>query len=216
MYAIRSYYVEWEYSYNWMEARGFSGFELDEEFSCNLMLSEDYTNDELKERCIDEHGNIIQMSYNNFFKKDGSRKTFTPAREYIRKIFDKPMGRPVYENEPKNMSLLGTRDGGKSWLAAGVVIAHEILFDGMRLYDKKAKIPVAEIVVGAALSDKSRDLLKKTVFIIDNLPGKYNKGRANEVPSPFYKGMTGSIGANKELVHLYKKKVGGEMRNNFV
>lgn len=100
-----------------------------------------------------------------------------------------------------------------SWLSASV-ISHEILFDGIRMYEKHpTEIPVAEVVVGAAISDKSRELLKKAVFIMDNLPGKYNKGSKYEVPCPFYKTMTGSVGANKDYTHLYKKKVGGEMKD---
>jgi hypothetical protein len=204
--------VEWEFNYNWIEARGFSGFEFDNEFSCNRKLIEDYSDEELKNMCLDKDGEIIPMLYNNYFKKNGSRKEYVAVREYIRRLFPKNMGRPVYGNIPSNLMILATRDGGKSWLASSV-IAHEILFDGLRMYEKNGIIPVAEVVVGAALSDKSRDLLKKTAFIIDNLPGKYNKGSKNEVPSPFYKAMTGSIGANKEYVHLYKKKVGGEMKD---
>jgi len=168
--------VEWEFNYNWMEARGFSGFEFDEEYSCNLFLLHDLTDDELIQRCLDKNGDRIDYLYSNFFKPNGERKKWVATREYIRKLFPKNMGRAIYANVPSNLMLLGTRDGGKSWLSASCV-AHEILLDGIRMYEKHpSEIPVAEVVVGAAISDKSRDLLKKAVFIIDNLPGKYNKG----------------------------------------
>lgn len=205
--------VEWEFNYNWIEARGFSGFEFDEEYSCNKFLMQGLSDDELTHRCLDKNGDVIDFLYNNFFKKNGDRKTYVPARTYLRKLFSKPLGRPIYANVPKNLMLLGTRDGGKSWLSASCV-AHEILTDGVRMYEKNmSELPVAEVVVGSAISDKSRDLLKKTVFIMDNLPGKYNRGTKYEIPCPFYKAMTGSIGANKDYVHLYKKKVGGEMKD---
>jgi len=61
--------VEWEFGYNWLEARGFSGFEYDTEFSCNrFLLNEKLSDDDLKERCKDENGEIIPILYNNFFK----------------------------------------------------------------------------------------------------------------------------------------------------
>jgi len=206
--------VEWEFGYNWTEARGFSGFEFDEEYSCNIRLIKDYTDLELEQTCIDKDGNRVDLLYYNYFNKKGQRKTYVTVRQYIRQLFDKPLGRPIYGNIPENLDLLGTRDGGKSYLTAGEVVVPEILFDGQRDYEKnKGDLPVAEVVVGSGMSDKSRDLLKKVVFIMENLPGKYNKGTKNEIPCPFYKTMTGSIGANKDYEHKYKKKIGGEMKD---
>lgn len=205
--------VEWEFNYNWIEARGFSGFEFDNEYSCNRFLLDGHSDDELIQLCLDKDNNVNELMKSNFFKKNGDRKTYIPVRDYIRQLFSKNMGRPIYGNIPRNMSLLGTRDGGKSWLSAGCVIAHEIIFDGQRLFNKNEELPLAEVVVGSGISDKSRDLLKKTVFIMENLPGKYNKGSKNEIPCPFYKTMTGSIGANKDYQNIYKKKIGGEMKD---
>lgn len=206
--------VEWEFSYNWTEARGFSGFEFDDLFSCNTKLKESYTNDELLNLCKDESGDIVKDEfYNNLFDSFGNKKQYIPVRDYIRRIFDKPMGRPIYRNIPGNLDILATRDGGKSWMAAGIVIAHEFLFDGIRRYERGQKLPIAEIVVGAGISDKSRDLLKKTLFIFDNLPGKYNKGTKNEIACPFHKTLTGSILAGNDIEHKYKKKISGEMKD---
>lgn len=204
--------VEWEFGYNWLEARGFSGFEFDDEYSCNRhLLDEDLTDEDLKERCKDEDENIIPILYNNYFKKDGKRKTFVPAREYIRKTFNKPMGRPIYGNIPRNMMILGTRDGGKSYLVANQGIAHELIFDGMRYYDvnKDNITPTAELVVGASISDKSRDLMDKVKLTINNMPGTWRKGHTDEFPMAFFKHMSGSTGANKEWRHIYKKKIAG-------
>jgi len=203
--------VEWEFNYNWMEARGFSGFEFDKTYSCSrLLLDEDYTDEILKERCVDEKGNIIEELYNNFFKKNGNRKEYICVRDYIRQLFPQNMGRPVYGNIPTNMMLLGTRDGGKSYLVGGGIIAHELLFDGVRKYERNLeKRPIAEIVVGASISDKSRDLLKKAKLTIDNLPGAWKKDTIDEIPSAFFKHMSGSLGANKDWTHKYDKKIGG-------
>jgi len=204
--------VEWEFGYNWLEARGFSGFEYDTEFSCNrFLLNKNLSDNDLVERCKDENGEIIPILYNNFFKADGSRKIFIPARDYIRNKYSKPMGRPVYGNIPKNMMILGTRDGGKSYLVANQGIAHELLFDGMRYYNKgkENSVPKAEIVVGAAISDKSRDLLEKVKLTLNNMPGVWNKGASDEFPTAFFKHMSGSTKANEEWKHSYKKKIAG-------
>ena len=105
--------IEWEFGYNWIEARGFSGFEFDDMYSCNTFLLENITDDALINRCLDEKGEAIPILYNNFFKKDGSRKEYIPCKKYIRQLFNKNLGRPVYGNVPKNLMILGTRDGGK-------------------------------------------------------------------------------------------------------
>ena len=107
--------LEWAYFYNEIEARGFSGFELDKEYSCNNYLkdSDEYTDAELTEMCKDQDGNVIQLKYSNYFKEDGTRKTYISVREYIRQLFNKPLGIPIYENEAKNLMLLGSRGGGK-------------------------------------------------------------------------------------------------------
>ena len=129
--------VEWEFNYNWIEARGFSGFEFDEEYSCNRFLLQDLTDEELKHRCLDKNGDIIDMLYNNFFKKDGSRKDYMNVRTYIRQLFKKPLGRPVYGNIPKNLMLFGTRDGGKDLFENQIVIKS----DG-------SKIKIKDIIIG--------------------------------------------------------------------
>ena len=213
--------VEWEFGYNWIEARGFSGFEFDQEYSSNRLLLgymlEDklipYTDEELIGRCLDEHNEIIPLLYNNYFKINGDRKKYIPARKYIRQIFTEQMGRPIYGNIPKNLMILGTRDGGKSYLVANQGIAHELLFDGMRYYDGaniQGSSPIAEIVVGASISDKSRDLITKVKYTLDNLPGAWKKGTPQEIPCPFYKHMGGSTEANKEWRHTYQIKQGND------
>jgi len=207
--------IEWEFGYNWAEARGFSGFEFDNNYSCNKFLLEPISDEALTNRCLDENGNIITILYNNFFKLDGSRKEYTPVRTYIRQLFNKQLGRPVYGNIPKNLMILGTRDGGKSYLVANQGIAHELLFDGLRYYDSSTleeNLPIAEIVVGAAISDKSRDLLNKVKYTMDNLPGAWKKGTSQEIPCPFFKHMGGSIAANKEWKNEFQIKQGGDWK----
>jgi hypothetical protein len=208
--------IEWEFGYNWIEARGFSGFEFDDRFSCNrFLLEKDYTNEDLLRRCMDENGEIIDLLWSNYFRSNGERKEYVPAREYLRRYFNKPMGRPIYGNIPKNLMILGTRDGGKSYLVANQTILHELIFDGLRYYDKANPLQnsSAEIVVGASISDKSRDLLSKVKLSMDELPGGWKKGTSEEIRSPYFKHMSGSLTPNKEWYHMYRKKVGGDWKD---
>jgi len=196
--------IEWAFFYNFMETRGFSGFENDEEYTCN----EDVNRYEKGSLLMDDlHRSCIN--------KDGVVKTYIPTRQYIRKLWDCPQGPPLYENEAKNCMLLAARALGKSFLIGVGVILFEILFDGARRYDEEAiKNPaVAEVFVGAATSDKSSDLLAKVKDAYLNLPGVWARGTEGERPSPFFKEMSGTLAPNNQKNpwrHEYDKKVAGK------
>jgi len=170
--------LEWEFFYNWVEARGFSGFADDTKYTCNR----DYQ----------------------------GQDNYIPAREYLRKTHSKNLGSPLFENEAKNFMMMGSRGFGKSYSVAGGVAGHEFVFDGMKSYDPDAlnSTPSTEIVVGAGDAKYSGDILKKTQFGLDNLPGGIELGD-KFYPSPFAKQYGGSWYSGKEVVAEYKKKLGG-------
>jgi len=170
--------LEWEFFYNWVEARGFSGFADDTKYTCNR----DYE----------------------------GQDNYIPAREYIRKTHPKNLGKPLFENEAKNFMMMGSRGFGKSYSVAGGVAGHEFVFDGMKSYDPDSlnNTPSTEIVVGAGDAKYSGDILKKTQFGLDNLPGGIELGD-KFYPSPFSKQYGGSWYSGKEVVAEYKKKLGG-------
>jgi len=203
---------EWAYYYVEIEARGFSGFTEDQEYSCNRFLLDDYTDEELEHMCLDQNGERIDIKHFNFFKEDGSRKEYVDAREYIRRTFDKPMGLPVYENEASNFMLLGARGGGKSFLTANT-IAHEWLFDGAKYYTEQSIVnpAVAEILVGAAIASKSSEILGKVSDMVEELPGKYSKDSVH----PLYKEHSGTLSPNNfknPFRHEYEKKIAGKWK----
>jgi len=170
--------LEWEFFYNWVEARGFSGFEDDKEFTCNR----------------------------EFIGQDN----YVPAAEYMRRTHKKSLGKPLWENEAKNFMMMGSRGFGKSYSVAGGVAGHEFVFDGMKSYDPELikNPPSTEIVVGAGDAKYSGDILKKTQFGLDNLPGGIEIGN-KFFPSPFAKQYGGSWYSGKEIIAEYKKKLGG-------
>ena len=193
--------LEWNFFYHYTEARGFSGFADDDVFSCHrILLDPDITVAQLKRR------------FPNTISSNGQKKTFVPAESYMRQKFPTSMGKPLFENQMKNIMMFGSRDSGKSYSVSGL-IAHNFLFDGATDYtEETTKNPsAAEILVGAEKSDRSGDLLKKTRIAIELLPGKRTIN-GTIYPSPFSKRFRGSWDVNKEIVAEYKKKINGQWK----
>lgn len=194
--------VEWEFFYNWLEARGFSGFDEDEQYTCHR----DLLNLDLSKRF-----------HSSCYTKEGKLKEFIDARSYIRKLHTKPLGKPLFENPARNLMMLGSRGFGKSYMVGVGVVLHELVFDGAKGYDQNSiKNPYqVEIFVGAALSSKSADILKKTEQGMNNLPGGWGENTQEYTPPPLSKIMTGSLSPNNmknPWRHSYEKKVGGTWR----
>jgi hypothetical protein len=192
--------LEWDFFYHYTEARGFSGFSLDNLYSCNrILLDPNITDAELLE------------FYPNVMSSSGSRKTYVSARTYMRQNHSVPLGKPLFENDLSNIMMMGSRDTGKSYMVGAGLIPHTFLFDGSTEYSEesiKNPSPV-EILVGAEISDKSADILKKTKECLDYLPGqKVISGRT--YPAPFSKKYTGSWTVNSEIIAQYNKKVNGK------
>jgi len=197
--------IEWEFFYNWLEARGFSGFYDDDEITCNINVKKHNEEDEDAE--LDK----------TCFKKNGQLKTFVPARVYLRQLFTKPLGIPIYMNEAKNLFMLGARGFGKSYSVGDGVAAHELLTDGAKIYNEESiqNPALIEIFVGAAVSSKSSEILSKTVLCMNELPGTWMKGTDQEIPTPLYKEMAGSLEPNNiknPWRHEYEKKINGKWK----
>lgn len=106
--------IDWLKAFVYEEARGFSGFEGDEEISCHRLLEEANPDKEpeLFEELLMEYGNpdLIKSS---LLKPDGSFKKYVPARDYLREYFTKSYGMPMYYNMAKNIVDMESRGGGK-------------------------------------------------------------------------------------------------------
>ena len=212
--------VEWEFFYNFMEARGFSGFADDIEYTClKDILDEKFSLEEYKHKCYDQFGNFLERKWHNVVKPDNKTiKEYMSARKYMRKLHTKPLGLPMYENQALNMFMLGARGFGKSYMVGVGIVLHEIVFDGAREYtqdsiDNPYKV---EVFVGAAMASKSSDILDKTRTAMESMPGSWTEGDTF-IPSPFYKEMSGSLRPNnmqKPWAHRYDKKIGGAWKRD--
>jgi hypothetical protein len=111
--------LEWEKAYIFLEARGFSGFEFDVDVTCDRMYAPSVrkTNEEL---------GLIDIN----------NKRYVPARDHLRAIHNGNMGRPIFNNQAKNIMDVESRGTGKSYFAAGAFIGWNFLFDGATSYEE--------------------------------------------------------------------------------
>lgn len=198
--------LEWEFFYNWAEARGFSGFELDEDTTCHRMAQP-----KVYDGLPDFEKGLFRMSSPFAFKADGTPKKYEPARTYLRKQHSKDLGRALYENQAQDFMMMGSRGFGKSYSVGVGVVLHEWLFDGMTEYRTDLEeLPNVSICVGAGDSKYADGLIDKTQFALANLPGSQEID-GTIYPSPFAKKFTGSWHTGgKDITATYKKKVGGK------
>ena len=177
--------LEWEKSYVYAEARGFSGFTDDPDVSCNrlLMVAKEDRLFKLPKSCL---------------KKNGKEKTFEHARDYLRKVHSKNLGKALYQNDASNVIDLESRGNGKSFFAAGGLITHNFITDGALDYDLylaglrgDADRMKTETLVGAIDSKYSADLLEKTETCMQLLAGGLNF-QGKKYRSPLHKETSGS------------------------
>lgn len=191
--------TEWEMSYNLMCAKGFSGFEYDDVYTCNTIAVK-YAQEGLPENNDDIDYTVISSS--------GELKTFIEPYDYIRMHHEKNQGKALYHNELNDYMLMGSRGFGKSFYMGQAVLLHAFLFDGEIVYDlDKTNIPKIELFIGSGLSDKSSDFAAKFNTGLVNLPGafKYTDGTYHQ--HPFFKNTSGSINRPPSTMHhSYKVK----------
>jgi hypothetical protein len=191
--------LEWETFYHYAEARGFSGFMYDDEYTCNReILKDELDFDFLKEECP------------HVFNSEGKIKKYIPARDYMRKIHHTDLGPAVYENSTYNLMMMGSRETGKSYMVAVGMVLHNFLFDGATVYNEESILhpqPI-ETLVGAEDSKYSGDILLKAKEALENLPGRTVVGE-RVYPSPFSKQYKGSWAPGSGIMHFYKKKFPG-------
>ena len=216
----------WEFSYQSWAAYGFSGFELDEEYTCNIK-AKDYWDGRIDKQYLPEQ----------CIKPDGEVKEFEEAYDYLHRLHKKKLGKSLFQNPARDSVTLGTRGGGKSfWVALGE-LEYNFVFGGHRRYDNdfiRGLGSSSRQVVGSADTTKSSDLLDKFKKSQDakteNKNGDYikwfgiytetyldAKGNTKEriTPCPFYKKSMGNLDCpNKDNSYkaLYKINVNGEYK----
>ena len=201
-----------------LAAQGFSGFAGDKNITCHRIVKKHYDSVENKR---DRHGQLITLNkleqreldtLDNIRKSNGDFKEYVEAYEYLKRTFDKPLGKPLYDNKVKNLLYLSCRASGKSF-SLSALGGHEFSFDGLKYYVPLSKTKTQSgVFVGAADSNKSTELIEKIRDGLKELPGSYGEGD-DFIPSPFFKQTKGTWDEGGTIEHSYKVQEGGGWKN---
>lgn len=180
--------IEWDKAYVYEEAMGFSGFSGDTKYTCDRRYGPE------REKAL---------TYGWITEEELKRREYINAREYLRKLHSSNLGKPLYNNQAKNVLDLEARGGGKSYWSSALIL-HNFLFDGAYDYEtylenKRNNSPLtSDTVVGAIESKYSDDLLKKVKLAIEHLPDKQIIN-GEIFPSPLHVSYSGSLASGKTL-----------------
>lgn len=133
--------LEWHRAYYRLEMDGFSGWEDDDYFTSDEIIFEAKKDVRL---------NIPEKRYLQLFKPNGDFKEYIPRRENIFKLHEEPKGRPLYYNQAKNYTELGSRGGGKA------------LLHGSKVYCDGYEKNIEDVLVGDQIYDHEGNLTTVT------------------------------------------------------
>lgn len=209
----------WDYAYMSLISRGFAGFSKDEEYCCA---------DSLK---IYNEGGIDKKYLPDYcFKSDGSIKKYIDSWEYLYKLHDKPLGKPIYDNNPaKDVIVMGSRGSMKSFWVALAELEYNFVFAGAKIYNKEFinQQLTSSQCAGSSDTDKSSELLSKLEVSLNAKTDHTNKnfvkwfgiwGKQEEpdfAPCPFYRRTSGNFNCpNKKnpFRHEYKVEINGQWK----
>lgn len=187
--------LEWHYSYNMLVARGFSGFDEDDKYTSDWRVF-----DAKKTKGLPADDELC------LYKSDGTFKEFIEPYENVFRLHDKPVGKPLYNNDAKNFLILGSRSGGKSVYSINGEVFYDITFDGAKVYNEESiKNPNQILInVGAGIKGKSAKTLAFMKISSNFLKTNPEAGTWSRVgeddwePCPFYKEMTGTFDTDDE------------------
>ncbi len=214
--------IEWDKAYVYTEAKGFSGFKDDKRYTCHRLVKK------VTEECDPDHKNFESedpkkhYQYQDIppdaFTEQGEFKEYTEARGYLRKNHLMDLGKPLYQNESKNVVDIECRGSGKSYWASGGMIGHNFITDGATDYDEYLQAidegaPMAsETLVGAINTAFSSDLLSKFSLGIESLEGGIKIGNRYH-PSPLSKKTKGTLAPGKNPMYAaFDIKEGGSWK----
>lgn len=214
---------EWLMAYYDLCAEGFSGFELDEDYTCHEIVGKLETIEFQKkqgEKSINHIQSFEQKMLDNakhIKKPDGTYKKYVNAWDYLTEHYlltnkkDIPLGAALYENNKSDEIILAARGLGKSFYTFGGDLLHEWLTNGQKsIADfKKYGSDKKLFSIGAIRKDQ----LERSIAIIKNFynnqPGSYlygidNKGKEDKVRGFLFKNTVGTWEVGSKVEHSVK------------
>lgn len=184
-------------------SEGFSGFDEDDEYTCNNLVYKLQVGEELKsfeKRRLEADKSVL--------KPDGTYKVYIDPWEYLTAFYlnidtrNKPLGKPLYENGYNNIMWLACRAVAKSLTIMMGHFYHEFLFSGVKRYEDRNQCNNA-LLFGIASPDS--EALSKTLAAFEKAyndqPGRYEFPliKKTKLDKPkicwgaYYKNLTGTI-----------------------
>lgn len=200
---------------------GFSGFEGDEEYTCNWYIKRiEYCNDPAADEDLKHPLNEIELEKipSSCIKPDGSYKKFVDPWHYLTRHYliehpaEKPLGLALYENPRKNAMILTARGAAKSFTTFVGDFIHEFLFNGIKRIKDIARVNDKLLFgMGAAEGPYLGKTIKNITTYYDRQPGQYRFSDPNlaKYMGPFYKKVQGMWKSGSEVNHIVKYKKGG-------
>ena len=145
--------IEWNFFRLLDEAKGFSGFIDDPDYSCHEALTKPLTDDEIVlEYCTDlQTGKTIEEKFYNIYKNQFfEKKEYVSPRDYLSQQHAFNKGRPLYNNQSQNLMMIGARGFGK-----------DLHKDTLLWYEDK-EAPISEVKVGDRIYNHLGELVNVT------------------------------------------------------
>lgn len=204
--------IEWILFRLYEEARGFSGWDSDEEYT---------SLEEFNNESPDNYDRLRILYPEIYSEVHGRYKAYISAREALNQIHDYNKGIPIYANQAKNFMFMSGRGVGKSMFLSAIIL-HEWLFKGKppihkymdRDFILQLKDTKTSVIAGAADSKKINETMKKVRDAFSRIPGeyKYSTGKQEKEPAPFTLKYTGNF--ESEVKANYKEKEGNVWNKN--
>lgn len=174
---------------------GFSGFENDPDFTCNLGI-----------KSIEENKPVSKKAMARMEKygkrADGSWKSYINPWEYLTWFYTLeqgkrgiPLGLPLYQNPSSNGCILSSRKVSKTFNLAAADCTRIFLTNGVKRATMLKKNPQINMFVGAVDSIFVDSFVKAAEVCIRNLPGA-EKGAV----SPYYRENVGPWTSDRDPI----------------
>jgi len=188
---------------------GFSGFELDEKYTCHDLVKR-FEEDPLSLNFIE-----INKIPDGAKKKDGTYKKYIDAWYYLTRHYlldapsKEPLGHPYYDNQKYNGCILSARGVGKSYTTFIGDFLHEFLTGGIKRSSELSSVNKRLLFgMGSATKPQLQRSINNVKAAYFNMPGQYKFKDPNKAlyMGPLYKRVQGGWDVGSELNHIVKAK----------
>lgn len=190
---------------------GFSGFELDEEYTCHVSVKK-YEEDKGSLDAV-ELSKIPESAKH----KNGGYKKYVEAWDYLTTHYlidhkpDKPLGHALYDNQRYNACIMTARGIGKSVSMFIGDFLHELITGGIKRVSELESINKRLLFgMGSAMAPQLQRSINNAKYSWFNQPGQYKFRDPKKAPymGPLFKKLQGTWEVGGDLNHIIKRRSG--------